>query len=171
SSQTRASSSSPPLQRCSLRSIQRSAATASLGRDTDRSRRARRSRRAPRKAHAPVAIRRVSGIGAFGVVEVVALYLRGCAPPALKPPASCRFVAVWPALRPLSSVVRRLSSHLPSAVCRPEWLAFRMAGHSKWKQIKHYKAATDKKRGALFTKLIREITVAARQGGGDPDGN
>jgi YebC/PmpR family DNA-binding regulatory protein len=46
-----------------------------------------------------------------------------------------------------------------------------MAGHSKWKQIKHYKAATDAKRGALFTKLIREITVAARQGGGDPDGN
>jgi len=46
-----------------------------------------------------------------------------------------------------------------------------MAGHSKWKQIKHYKAATDAKRGALFTKLIREITVAARQGGGDPGGN
>ena len=46
-----------------------------------------------------------------------------------------------------------------------------MAGHSKWKQIKHYKAATDKKRGALFTKLIREITVAAKQGGGDVDGN
>lgn len=46
-----------------------------------------------------------------------------------------------------------------------------MAGHSKWKQIKHYKAATDAKRGALFTKLIREITVAAKMGGGDPDGN
>ncbi|MGH7664063.1 MAG: YebC/PmpR family DNA-binding transcriptional regulator [Gemmatimonadaceae bacterium] len=46
-----------------------------------------------------------------------------------------------------------------------------MAGHSKWKQIKHYKAATDAKRGALFTKLIREITVAARHGGGDPAGN
>jgi YebC/PmpR family DNA-binding regulatory protein len=46
-----------------------------------------------------------------------------------------------------------------------------MAGHSKWKQIKHYKAATDKKRGALFTKLIREITVAAKAGGGDPNGN
>ena len=43
-----------------------------------------------------------------------------------------------------------------------------MAGHSKWKQIKHYKAATDAKRGALFTKLIREITIAAKQGGGDP---
>ena len=46
-----------------------------------------------------------------------------------------------------------------------------MAGHSKWKQIKHYKAATDAKRGALFTKLIREITMSAKQGGGDPAGN
>jgi YebC/PmpR family DNA-binding regulatory protein len=46
-----------------------------------------------------------------------------------------------------------------------------MAGHSKWKQIKHYKAATDAKRGAHFTKLIREITVAAKTGGGDPAGN
>jgi len=46
-----------------------------------------------------------------------------------------------------------------------------MAGHSKWKQIKHYKAATDAKRGALFTKLIREITISAKTGGGDPAGN
>jgi len=46
-----------------------------------------------------------------------------------------------------------------------------MAGHSKWKQIKHYKAATDAKRGAKFTKMIREITVAAKSGGGDPAGN
>jgi transcriptional/translational regulatory protein YebC/TACO1 len=46
-----------------------------------------------------------------------------------------------------------------------------MSGHSKWKQIKHYKAATDAKRGAMFTKLIREITVAAKAGGGDPAGN
>jgi len=46
-----------------------------------------------------------------------------------------------------------------------------MAGHSKWKQIKHKKAAQDAKRGAKFTKLIKEITVAARQGGGDPEGN
>jgi YebC/PmpR family DNA-binding regulatory protein len=46
-----------------------------------------------------------------------------------------------------------------------------MAGHSKWKNIKHYKAAADAKRGAVFTKLIREITVAAKAGGGDPDGN
>jgi len=46
-----------------------------------------------------------------------------------------------------------------------------MSGHSKWSQIKRKKAVTDAKRGAKFTKLIREITVAARQGGGDPDGN
>jgi transcriptional/translational regulatory protein YebC/TACO1 len=46
-----------------------------------------------------------------------------------------------------------------------------MAGHSKWKQIKHYKAAADAMRGAHFTKLIREITIAAKQGGGDPAGN
>ena len=46
-----------------------------------------------------------------------------------------------------------------------------MAGHAKWKQIKHYMAATDKKRNALFTKLIREITVAAKFGGGDHDAN
>jgi YebC/PmpR family DNA-binding regulatory protein len=46
-----------------------------------------------------------------------------------------------------------------------------MAGHSKWAQIKRKKAVVDAKRGAKFTKLIREITVAARAGGGDPDGN
>lgn len=46
-----------------------------------------------------------------------------------------------------------------------------MAGHSKWKTIKRAKAATDNKRGALFTRLIREITMAAKLGGGDPGGN
>ncbi len=46
-----------------------------------------------------------------------------------------------------------------------------MAGHSKWKQIKRKKAVADARRGAAFTKLIREITIAARQGGGDPTGN
>ncbi len=46
-----------------------------------------------------------------------------------------------------------------------------MAGHSKWKNIKHYKAATDAKRGVLFTKLIREIMMAAKLGGGDPSAN
>ncbi len=46
-----------------------------------------------------------------------------------------------------------------------------MAGHSKWANIQHRKGAQDKKRGKLFTKLIREVTVAARAGGGDPDAN
>ncbi len=46
-----------------------------------------------------------------------------------------------------------------------------MSGHSKWSSIKHKKAAVDAKRGKIFTKLIREITVAARMGGGDPSAN
>jgi YebC/PmpR family DNA-binding regulatory protein len=46
-----------------------------------------------------------------------------------------------------------------------------MAGHSKWANIQHRKGAQDKKRGKLFTRLIREITVAARMGGGDIDAN
>lgn len=46
-----------------------------------------------------------------------------------------------------------------------------MAGHSKWKNIRNAKAATDKKRGVLFTRLIREVTMAAKLGGGDPGGN
>jgi len=46
-----------------------------------------------------------------------------------------------------------------------------MSGHSKWSTIKHKKAATDAKRGKIFTKLIKEITIAARMGGGDPDAN
>lgn len=46
-----------------------------------------------------------------------------------------------------------------------------MAGHSKWTQIKRKKAVTDSRRASAWTKVIREITVAARAGGGDPDGN
>jgi YebC/PmpR family DNA-binding regulatory protein len=46
-----------------------------------------------------------------------------------------------------------------------------MSGHSKWSSIKHKKAATDARRGQLFTKLARAVTVAAREGGGDPDSN
>ena len=46
-----------------------------------------------------------------------------------------------------------------------------MSGHSKWHSIKHKKGALDAKRGKLFTKFIKEITVAARTGGGDPNGN
>ncbi len=46
-----------------------------------------------------------------------------------------------------------------------------MSGHSKWATIKHRKGAADKRRGKLFAKLIRQVEVAARQGGGDPDAN
>jgi YebC/PmpR family DNA-binding regulatory protein len=46
-----------------------------------------------------------------------------------------------------------------------------MSGHSKWATIKHKKAATDAKRGRVFTKVIREISIAAREGGADPDSN
>jgi YebC/PmpR family DNA-binding regulatory protein len=46
-----------------------------------------------------------------------------------------------------------------------------MSGHSRWSTIKHKKGATDAKRGKLFTRLIKEMTVAARQGGGDINGN
>ena len=46
-----------------------------------------------------------------------------------------------------------------------------MSGHSKWATIKHKKGATDAKRGRIFTRLIKEITIAAKSGGGDPDGN
>ncbi|MEW6701395.1 MAG: YebC/PmpR family DNA-binding transcriptional regulator [Bacteroidota bacterium] len=46
-----------------------------------------------------------------------------------------------------------------------------MSGHSKWATIRRKKGALDAKRGRIFTRLIREITIAARQGGGDPDGN
>ena len=46
-----------------------------------------------------------------------------------------------------------------------------MSGHSKWHTIKHKKGAADAKRGKIFTRLIKELTVAARAGGGDPDMN
>ncbi len=46
-----------------------------------------------------------------------------------------------------------------------------MAGHSKWANIQHKKAATDKKRAKVFTRVLKEVTVAARMGGGDPAGN
>jgi len=46
-----------------------------------------------------------------------------------------------------------------------------MSGHSKWATIKHKKGALDAKRGKIFTRLIREITISAKSGGGDPDGN
>src|ERR1700683_2533627 len=46
-----------------------------------------------------------------------------------------------------------------------------MSGHNRWSKIKHKKAAMGASKGKLFTKVIKEITVAARMGGGDPDGN
>ncbi len=46
-----------------------------------------------------------------------------------------------------------------------------MSGHSKWHTIKHKKGAADAKRGKVFTRVIKELTVAARNGGGDPDSN
>ena len=46
-----------------------------------------------------------------------------------------------------------------------------MSGHSKWSTIKHKKAATDKKRGKIFTRIAKELTIAAREGGGDPSFN
>lgn len=46
-----------------------------------------------------------------------------------------------------------------------------MSGHSKWSKVKHFKGAVDAKRGKIFSKLGREITIAAKQGGGDPDMN
>ncbi len=59
-------------------------------------------------------------------------------------------------------------------LARPRWAVpsiWAMSGHSKWASIKHRKAATDARRGQLFTKLARAITVAAREGGGDPEAN
>src|SRR4026209_1704775 len=49
--------------------------------------------------------------------------------------------------------------------------SFHMSGHSKWASIKHKKGALDAKRGKIFTRIIKELTVAARAGGGDPDMN
>ncbi|MCK4345187.1 MAG: YebC/PmpR family DNA-binding transcriptional regulator, partial [Bacteroidales bacterium] len=46
-----------------------------------------------------------------------------------------------------------------------------MSGHSKWASIKHKKAATDAKRGKIFTKIIKELSIAARIDGGDPETN
>src|ERR671911_2364779 len=46
-----------------------------------------------------------------------------------------------------------------------------MSGHSKWHTIKHKKGAADAKRGKVFTRIIKELTIAARNGGGDPDSN
>src|SRR5215212_5646593 len=72
---------------------------------------------------------------------------------------------------PGAVLVSRISYFVYISSLTPNPQQTRMAGHSKWKQIKHYKAAADAKRGAKFTKMIREITMAAKMGGGDPAGN
>src|SRR5437773_12156174 len=59
---------------------------------------------------------------------------------------------------------------MPGRASSPRTISV-MSGHSKWASIKHKKAVTDARRGQLFTKLARAITVAAREGGGDPDAN
>src|ERR1017187_5906573 len=75
----------------------------------------------------------------------------------------------WP------GVVRGGSGGRPTAGRTPIGCAARgmrlMSGHSKWAGIKHKKAIVDARRGAQFTKLARAITVAAREGGGDPESN
>jgi hypothetical protein len=55
--------------------------------------------------------------------------------------------------------------------CRKDLEEKPMSGHSKWHSIKHKKAAADSKRGKIFTKIIRELSIAARTGGGDIDKN
>ena len=81
-------------------------------------------------------------------------------------PASASSVRTRPARK-----VRFMARSLPSgqAACLDSYFA--MSGHSKWHSIKHKKAVVDARRGQHFTKLARAITVAAREGGGDPDGN
>src|SRR5437773_12556738 len=59
---------------------------------------------------------------------------------------------------------------MPGRASSPRTISV-MSGHSKWASIKHKKAVTDARRGQLFTKLARAISVAAREGGGDPDAN
>src|SRR4029078_7290207 len=75
---------------------------------------------------------------------------------------------------------RSSGENIGSMVGRERWHCYNrpptttggaMSGHSKWSQIKRQKGANDAKRGALFTKLTREIITAARPGGGDADGN
>src|SRR5207244_10170931 len=84
-----------------------------------------------------------------------------------------RSVAEPPRARLLNQLGPAARSPLPG-VCGTKGRAarrFAMSGHSKWSSIKHKKAAKDAKRGKLFTKLIKEITVAARMGGADSNAN
>src|SRR2546421_1356613 len=87
-------------------------------------------------------------------------------------------VPVAPVMRPwrFASAGRRWSAVLPllatrSGAAMPYKIISTMAGHSRWANVKHRKERADSKRGKIFTRLTREITVAARLGGGDPGGN
>src|SRR5437763_15508946 len=72
-----------------------------------------------------------------------------------------------------ASPVRRENTSIgdPGQAGSREKRGFVMSGHSKWATIKHKKAATDAKRGRVFTRIMREINIAARIGGGDADCN
>src|SRR5262245_52626923 len=82
-------------------------------------------------------------------------------------------VPVAPVIRPwrLASAGRRASSVFSFFAKSMRKIISIMAGHSRWANVKHRKERADAKRGKIFTRLIREITVAARLGGGDPAGN
>src|ERR1700722_10145213 len=79
----------------------------------------------------------------------------------------CRYCLYWTLLLNC----RGKSSLTPAAISQEDLEGLSMSGHSKWATIKHKKAATDARRGKIFTKLIRELTIAARTGGADPDTN
>ena len=92
-------------------------------------------------------------------------------PPSLSSPPPARLVSP-PGLRVLSAAFAR--AHATTSLSGPptrRWETTDMSGHSKWATIKHKKGAADAKRGKLLTKLIKELTVAARMGGGDVNGN
>ena len=63
------------------------------------------------------------------------------------------------------------NTYLAQELKKIKYKEITMSGHSKWSSIKHKKAATDAKRGKIFTRFIRELTIAARAGGGDPESN
>src|SRR5574339_748831 len=82
-------------------------------------------------------------------------------------------VPVAPVIRPwrLASAGRSSSAVFSFFATSMRKIISTMAGHSRWANVKHRKERADAKRGKIFTRLIREITVAARLGGGDPGGN
>src|SRR5688500_3867681 len=85
-------------------------------------------------------------------------------------PVGRRFVFLV-SCRPLVAVTERCKLTGPQSFTAIFSGVFPMSGHSKWHTIKHKKGAADAKRGKIFTRLIKELTVAARSGGGDIDSN